>query len=123
MNEELKAKWVAALRSGEYQQTKGTLHRDSEDKEVKAGKVCAGYCCLGVLQMVADGHIEANQVGIPSDEWAEEHSIDRYAMLIDSDGEVIDQWTLAQLNDCGYSFPEIADYIETGVKPSKVEEE
>lgn len=37
MNPEVKAKWVAALRSGEYQQGTGALK--SDDK----------YCCLGVL--------------------------------------------------------------------------
>lgn len=37
MNQQIKEQWVAALRSGEYQQTKTVLH-DSE-----------GFCCLGVL--------------------------------------------------------------------------
>lgn len=37
MNKEVKAKWVAALRSGEYQQAKGMLRTD------------VGFCCLGVL--------------------------------------------------------------------------
>jgi hypothetical protein len=37
MNPEVKARWVAALRSGEYQQTRGRLYRDG------------AMCCLGVL--------------------------------------------------------------------------
>lgn len=37
MKPEIKEQWVAALRSGKYQQTRGYL-RDSK-----------GYCCLGVL--------------------------------------------------------------------------
>lgn len=37
MNPSIKAKWVAALRSGEYEQCAGTLRNDS------------GMCCLGVL--------------------------------------------------------------------------
>jgi hypothetical protein len=37
MNPEIKAKWVAALRSGEYKQGRGQLR--SEDR----------FCCLGVL--------------------------------------------------------------------------
>ena len=37
MNPQIKQKWVDALRSGEYQQTKGRLRK--EDK----------FCCLGVL--------------------------------------------------------------------------
>jgi hypothetical protein len=43
MNPEIKARWVAALRSGEYKQGKGNLrisdHRLSDDV----------FCCLGVL--------------------------------------------------------------------------
>lgn len=35
MNPEIKAKWVAALRSGDYEQGRGYLHR-------------GGFCCLGV---------------------------------------------------------------------------
>lgn len=37
MNPEVKARWVAALRSGEYKQTTGCLSRAD------------GFCCLGVL--------------------------------------------------------------------------
>lgn len=39
MNKEAKKKWVAALRSGEYQQTRDVL---------RAGNY-RSYCCLGVL--------------------------------------------------------------------------
>lgn len=39
---EIKQKWIKALRSGEYQQTKGRLKRDD------------GFCCLGVLCDVYD---------------------------------------------------------------------
>lgn len=38
-------KWVEALESGDYKQTKGTLKRKRKD-----GKV--GYCCLGVYAEV-----------------------------------------------------------------------
>jgi DNA-directed RNA polymerase subunit N (RpoN/RPB10) len=44
MDKELKAKWVAALRSGEYQQGYATLYDSGIDR----------YCCLGVLISVAD---------------------------------------------------------------------
>src|SRR5258708_27314920 len=37
MNAEVKKKWVDALKSGEYQQTTGTLKDNNS------------YCCLGVL--------------------------------------------------------------------------
>lgn len=42
MNQELKRKWVKALLSGKYAQTRGEL----KDRR--------GYCCLGVLRDVAD---------------------------------------------------------------------
>ena len=41
MKQEIKDRWVKALESGEYDQTKGYLH--DED----------GYCCLGVLCEIA----------------------------------------------------------------------
>lgn len=43
MDQELKAKWVAALRSGQYKQGDGCLHDKASDT----------YCCLGVLLTVA----------------------------------------------------------------------
>lgn len=44
MKAELKAKWVAALRSGDYRQVNGSLK-----EELEAGTGEFGYCCLGVL--------------------------------------------------------------------------
>lgn len=41
MNPEVKAKWVEALRSGNYKQTQGRLKRHKDGEE--------SYCCLGVL--------------------------------------------------------------------------
>jgi hypothetical protein len=37
MNEQIKQRWIEALRSGEYEQTQGRLRDET------------GYCCLGVL--------------------------------------------------------------------------
>lgn len=42
MNQEIKARWVDALRSGDYEQGTGTL-RNRDDK----------FCCLGVLMDLA----------------------------------------------------------------------
>jgi hypothetical protein len=47
MNQEIKTQWVAALRSGQYKQTSGTLHRLRDDGS-------EGYCCLGVLCELAE---------------------------------------------------------------------
>ena len=42
MDKKIKKKWLKALRSGNYDQGKGTLCSIAEDGE-------ASYCCLGVL--------------------------------------------------------------------------
>jgi hypothetical protein len=46
MNPEIKAQWVAALRSGEYKQGTGRLHLALEEGAEK-------MCCLGVLSHLA----------------------------------------------------------------------
>lgn len=53
MPKESLAKWLAALRSGEYKQGKGSL------------KSHEGYCCLGVLQCALDGDVEYERYTIP----------------------------------------------------------
>jgi hypothetical protein len=49
MEQELKDKWLAALRSGNYQQTTDSLHKDG------------AYCCLGVLCTVAGADMSRQQ--------------------------------------------------------------
>ena len=44
-DQSLKQRWVDALRSGEYQQTTGVLHRTHSDEDDEP----VGHCCLGVL--------------------------------------------------------------------------
>src|SRR4051812_42693305 len=45
MKSELKEEWLRALRSGEYKQARGALHRMRTDLYNAA----EGHCCLGVL--------------------------------------------------------------------------
>jgi hypothetical protein len=56
---EVKEKWVAALRSGEYQQTKSYLHLVEEDGVDR-------FCCLGVLCDLAaqEGVVEEGRQSI-----------------------------------------------------------
>lgn len=66
-NQNVMKAWVAALRSGEYDQTKGALRRTAgpalpEDTP-------PGYCCLGVLCDVAAKHPELGDIAIPAYEW------------------------------------------------------
>lgn len=108
MNPEIKAKWVAALRSGEYQQGRERL-RAANDK----------FCCLGVLCDIHSketgtpwqyGDIDRNvycgkTAFLPESvaDWAELTHVGPYIQSIGS---------LTNLNDGGSTFPQIADLIE-----------
>ena len=113
MDQELKAKWVAALRSGKYQQTTGML-RESESN---------GFCCLGVLLDISGtGKWNDAEYALaePDDEGSPQHcSVDlgkhskNYGLTDEQ------QALLARMNDGSdeftgnaHAFPAIADYIE-----------
>ena len=87
MDAELKQKWVAALRSGEYKQCQRVLHDG------------VGYCCIGVLEAISGLAPEKNAVMIGEG-------------IVDRIGGVNYKSALVSLNDNGKSFSEIADYIE-----------
>ena len=107
MNEQVKQKWLSALRSGDYKQTQNYLYADN------------GFCCLGVLcdlygkehnvewNFDEDGdyyRFQNNQSSLPRPvvEWAGVEDCDPY----------IDGVTLSELNDNGSTFNKIADIIE-----------
>jgi hypothetical protein len=104
LNPEVKKDWLTALRSGEYQQTKGTLKRGDS------------YCCLGVLCEV-----------LPDVSWSRNDA--RPAMVIGGMAysstsippvlreriglEETEMTYLIRMNDSyGAPFDGIADYIE-----------
>lgn len=106
MKHEIMKTWVAALRSGEYEQTQGTLRIDGK------------YCCLGVLCDLA----AKAKVGT----WVENDFVcDEYSDSVHLPWEVV-SWSgahssraclstresLVSLNDRGKTFTEIADIIE-----------
>jgi hypothetical protein len=121
MRKEIAEKWVAALRSGEYEQTVGYLQTEH------------GHCCLGVL---CDLHMRETGRG----EWRPPGSGDSphtrcYRDDLGLDGEYtpppgVREWAdmeddpcvlagrkrapeeLVNLNDSGFSFAELADLIE-----------
>lgn len=113
MNKEIKQQWVKALRSGKYEQTKGTL-RDE-----------VGFCCLGVL---CDLHAKAglgkwdiknwylSQANVLPDEVIEWADLDDMDPLIRFEDDRTDEQgyrRLSGLNDqeqC--TFDQIADVIE-----------
>lgn len=106
MNPEVKAKWVAALRSGEYKQGREQLKYGNE------------FCCLGVLcDLYAKEHEVEFDDGLadygselPSDtvcEWAglpknnPEVQVDGYLheVSVHNDGTVVEGKTFAQIAD------------------------
>lgn len=126
--------WAAALESGEYNQTKGTLRRltptGGDDNEM----LPVGYCCLGVLCELAvkagvippaepkiytfgadkewsvarydDGH----EAHLPArvQNWAGLSNPDPLVDYISSD---VGREALSFLNDTGTAFPDIAAAI------------
>lgn len=128
MNPEVKALWVTALRSGEYEQGKGLLHEESPGIH--------RYCCLGVLcdLAVAEGKVTTAQgwlnydldgavrtvsydYGSNRDNGVLPSEVMEWAGLNNSVGlldEHIDyHQSLVSLNDAaGYTFNRIADVIE-----------
>lgn len=103
MNADVKARWLAALRSGEYQQGQNQL-RDSEDH----------FCCLGVLCDVVDpdGWDDTEGAGDEVAHLGEVLTPDRG--LREGVGlDPIQEQALVDMNDdLEYDFCEIADWIE-----------
>lgn len=99
MDAELRSKWIAALRSGDFKQGEGQLRSADRIK----------HCCLGVLCVVA---------GIPITEDGERVDTDTGAGY-DEIHEIIGGGEIAQTlyrkNDSGSSFADIADYIERNI--------
>ena len=102
---EMKQKWLEALRSGEYKQTKGTLKGVNEDGEV-------GYCCLGVfLSAVLEDEPPKAYLEEGYETYADEGPQEMYNKTMSILGEGIQQAGI-DMNDFGKSFVEIADMIE-----------
>ena len=123
MNQELKAKWVAALRSGKYTQGQGYLHRVIDGQE--------RFCCFGVACDLAwrDGEVERRDEGgvmfyeegdcYPPPSMAElflgEESFDNPDWTLYYENAFGDEYYVAldRLNDVyGLTFDQIADMIE-----------
>lgn len=118
MKREDATKWLAALRSGEYKQTKRMLARLEEDGT-------ESFCCLGVLQKVLDGDVERVQscaIGVPTMGWLERHGI----VFLDVDLnachvpyiESVHQYASVLNDEGGLTFAEIADLLEAEILPT-----
>lgn len=127
MNEDLKQRWITALRSGEYKQAIGTL------KDVTSGDP-AGYCCLGVLVEISGygnwQEYEYNDKGgyTPNATYEMDLHESHYSMRETLCDAVLDEFgitsdaagLLMALNDGDmpyrhHTFKEIADIIESDI--------
>lgn len=126
MKPEIKAKWVKALRSRRFKQGDGALKiKDSISGEIR-------HCCLGVLCELAieDGlSLKTQEFENGNTEWwfgKEERDdflpreVMEWAGIKNNSPKVhdpesnneVDEISLADLNDGGYSFREIAELIK-----------
>lgn len=112
LDKKIKAKWLKALRSGKYKQTrKGTLYNKKSN----------AYCCLGVLQHSIDNKVE-DGFDVPTSEWYDKKlGVDLDTVSVKSVGGRAKanfqyasvQDVLTDFNDkAKYNFAKIADWIE-----------
>jgi len=96
--------WVAALRSGKYQQIQETLMGVSEFGET-------GYCCLGVLNNLF--HLGPMEVESPNENGLtfEGHDI-TYNHIIKFTQDFKISEIAIEMNEGGESFSEIANALE-----------
>ena len=92
MNPKIKAKWMTALRSGDYKQAKGQLKESDK------------FCCMGVLIDIQD----QEYLRTPGNNVTTSVPPDRFMAGLTTD-QCCD---LAKKNDGRWSFEEIAGYIE-----------
>jgi hypothetical protein len=120
MNPEVKAKWLAALRSNEYEQGTGALCQDGRmcclgvlsdihAKETGEGKWIQGYSeGRPALYTVAGGGEEEGILLDDVSDWAGLPS-NNPVIGYDADGRSA---SVAELNDKGRTFAQLADIIE-----------
>lgn len=113
MDNRIKNLWLEALRSGEYKQTNGTLHRLKHFDSIPER-----HCCLGVLcdLAVKDGLPVEVKARIEYVEYDDESCtlpsrVIKWAGLTYND-LFIGNKRLSEYNDEGASFDQIADLIE-----------
>ena len=106
MNEEIKAQWIEALLSGEYKQGKGAL-RNSKDE----------YCCLGVLCDLYSKNTGVEWGIDPLGSHNMHSNVSMTPVQVDLWGEFANGTSgtlleLAEMNDFGRTFEQIAEYIK-----------
>ena len=120
MDPKVKAEWLTALRSGDYEQVQGRLRKTAEDGS-------KSYCCLGVLEDLSplrqwldddrtvglDGKTEpeAATLSYMACQWSGLESLSGYINLSPTVNRHFSV-SLTELNDNGLTFEQIADVIE-----------
>lgn len=110
MKKDIKDKWIAALRSGKYEQGQNNL-RSVDDK----------FCCLGVLCDIIDNSKwetfeKANSAKKQYPYTYNGYSgVLSYEMTKELKFKNTETKTLIIMNDSGKTFAEIADYIEANL--------
>lgn len=129
MKKEVMEKWVAALRSGEYEQTDSTLRC-----QINPNDLSYSFCCLGVLTDICRKETGKSweELTIESDdmlnnpviEWAGIKTLDKHTRKDREKLCIEDEYLgvfltkkgkkrlLTELNDTGKSFNYIATVIE-----------
>lgn len=111
MDAEIKSKWVAALRSGEYTQGEGALKRRFADEPVV-------HCCIGVLAEVAGLQLDerpTSEAGRRTVRWSVDGDdgqlsdavLEQLGLTNETQSELIDMNDNRDLD-----FNDIARYIE-----------
>lgn len=96
--------WLLDLRSGEFVQGKGCLNRRWEQ-----------FCCLGVYAQ--RNYEQAGKTGL-SGVIFYRREMEEYSTFLSNDLiRIRIQCALAQANDHGHTFSEIADWIEANLRP------
>jgi hypothetical protein len=104
------------------------LHALDTEMYPKAGgsmKNANGYCCLGVLQMVACGNVEMSDpvtfLGYPSEEWKAQYNVhfknpmrsnvSPRLPVLDADLSDLNDMRTGFMEAYTFTFPQIADFI------------
>tara|TARA_R110000764_G_scaffold157169_1_gene245005 strand:+ start:41 stop:421 length:381 start_codon:yes stop_codon:yes gene_type:complete len=114
MKKELKDKWIAALESGEYDKAQGEL-------ESKGVDGACSYCCLGVLQMLTDGHVSPIRMADDSGDIDDDLPHSSYYEWVGLDPDVA--YRLALQNDSTGTFAEVIESIKERVRYTSLEEQ
>ena len=117
-----KAKWLAALRSGDYQQTFGTMC-ECIGAEDEGEEPVMGFCCLGVLEHCLTGGVEFDTIDfnrVPTYTFAKQFNL-KFANEGDAGNPTLiykgEPQSASDLNDSGrMSFKQIANLIDKQIE-------